>query len=264
MRMYKVVSIALVALLALTNCNKTNENVEVLARVGSSVLTKEAVMNRFPEYRMADVESQVGQWVNAELLYVAGVHAGFNKDLAVVSQVEDYQKKLIGQTYLEMALGSRVGVSTKEITGFYNEQKEMFKRRAGEALINYFNVDNKKEANKIRALLERGAGNKKYNELFEKYGVSAISVKEGQLQPAINKAVFGGTKRNYVGQIKLGDKYAVVEVIKRFQKGTYRSLGDVYDHIYLIIQKRKAAIQSAAIIDSLKQEYLFELNTGGL
>ena len=131
MMMYKGSSTVLIALLTLANCNKKNENVEVLARVGSSVLTKDAVMNRFPEYRMADVESQVGQWVNAELLYVAGVHAGFNKDLAVVSQVEDYQKKLIGQTYLEMALGSRVGVSTKEITGFYNEQKEMFKRRAG-------------------------------------------------------------------------------------------------------------------------------------
>ena len=148
------------AQLALTSCNKPKKNVEVLARVGNSVLTKDAVINRFPEYRAEDVENQISQWVNGELLYVAGVHAGFNKDLAVVSQVEDYQKKLIGQTYLEMALGSRVGVSTKEITGFYNEQKEMFKRRAGEALINYFNVDNKKEANKIRALLERGAGNK--------------------------------------------------------------------------------------------------------
>ena len=260
MRMYKVVGITLVALLALANCNKANENVEVLARVGSSVLTKDAVMKRFPEYRKADVENQVGQWINAELLYTAGVRAGFNKDLALVNQVE----KLIGQTYLEMALGSRTGVSTKEIKDFYNAQKEMFKRRSGEALINYFNVDNKKEANKIRALLEKDAGNKKYNELFEKYGVSAIRVKEDQLQPATNKAVFGGTKRNYVGPIKLGDKYAVVEVIKRFQKGMYRSLDDVYDHIYLIIQKRKAAIQSATIIDSLKQEYLFELNTGGL
>ena len=264
MRMYKVVGITLVALLALANCNKTNENVEVLAKVGSSVLTKDAVMNRFPEYRETDVENQVGQWINAELLYTAGVRAGFNKDLAIVNQVEDYQKKLIGQTYLEMALGSRTGVSTKEIKDFYSAQKEMFKRRSGEALINYFNVDNKKEANKIRALLEKDAGNKKHNELFEKYGVSAIRVKEDQLQPAINKAVFGGTKRNYVGPIKLGDKHAVVEVIKRFQKGTYRSLDDVYDHIYLIIQKRKAAIQSATIIDSLKQEYLFELNIGGL
>ena len=264
MRMYKVVGITLVALLALANCNKTNENVEVLARVGSSVLTKDAVMKRFPEYRKADVENQVGQWINAELLYTAGVRAGFNKDLAIVNQVEDYQKKLIGQTYLEMALGSRTGVSTKEIKDFYNAQKEMFKRRSGEALINYFNVDNKKEANKIKALLEKDAGNKKQNELFEKYGVSAIRVKEDQLQPAINKAVFGGTKRNYVGPIKLGDKYAVVEVIKRFQKGTYRSLDDVYDHIYLIIQKRKATIQSATIIDSLKQEYLFELKTGDM
>ena len=264
MRMYKVVSIALVALLALTNCNKTNENVEVLARVGSSVLTKDAVMNRFPEYRMADVESQVGQWVNAELLYVAGVHAGFNKDLAVVSQVEDYQKKLIGQTYLEMVLRSRIGVSTDEIKDFYTKQIETFKRRHGEALINNFNVDNKNDANKIRVLLEKDAGNKKRNKLFEKYGVNAISVEENQLRPAINKAVFSGTKRKYIGPIKSGDSYVVVEVIKRFPKGTYRSLDDVYDHIYLVIQKRKAVIHSAAIIDSLKQEYLFELNVGRL
>ena len=59
-------------------------------------------------------------------------------------------------------------------------------------------------------------------------------------------------------------KYAVIEIIKRFSKGSYRSLDDVYDHIYLVIQKRKAAIQSAVIIDSLKQEYLFELNIGGM
>ena len=187
-----------------------------------------------------------------------------NKDLAVVNRVEDYQKKLIGQTYLEMVLRSRVGVSTDEIKDFYIEQKESFKRLHGEALINNFNVDNKKDAKKIRALLEKDAGNKKRNKLFEKYSVNAISVEENQLLPAINNAVFGGTKRTYIGPIKSGDSYSVVEVIKRFPKGTYRSMDDVYDHIYLVIQKRKAVIQSAAIIDSLKQEYLFELNVEGL
>ena len=262
--MYKAAGIVLIALLTLANCNKTNENVEVLARVGNSVLTKDVVINRFPEYRVADVENQVTQWVNVELLYAAGIRAGFNKDVAIVNQVKDYQKKLIGQTYLEMALRSRVGVSTEEIKDFYTVQKEMFKRRHGEALINNFNVENKKDANKIRALLEKGSGNKKRNELFEKYGVNTISVEEGRLRPTINKAVFGGSKSSYIGPIKSGDKYAVVEVIKRFPKGTYRSLDDVYDHIYLVIQKRKAAIQSAVIIDSLKQEYLFELKVGEL
>ena len=264
MTMYKTAGTALFSLLMLVNCNKTNKNVEVLARVGSSVLTKDEVISRAPEYQMADVENQVAQWVNAELLYLAGVRSGFNKDVAIVSQVKDYQKKLIGQTYLEMALQYRVGVSTEEIKEFYTVQKETFKRRHGEALVNTFNVDNKKDANKIRVFLEKGAGHKKRNELFEKYGVTAISVEEDQLLPAINKAVFGGTKSNYIGPIKSGDSYAVVEVIKRFPKGTYRSLDDVYDHIYLVIQKRKAVIQSAAIIDSLKQEYLFELNVGGL
>ena len=264
MIMNKTAGIILIALLTLSSCNKTNKNVEVLARVGNSVLTKDAVINRFPEYRAEDVENQISQWVNGELLYVAGLRMGFNKDVTIMNQVEDYQKKLIGQTYLDMALRSRTGVSLDEIKDFYLEQKETFKRRHGEALINHFNAENKKEANEIRVVLEKGARNKKRNELFEKYGVNTISVEEGSLRPQINKAVFGGTGRNYIGPIKSGDGYIVVEVIKRFPKGSYRSLDEVYDHIYLVIQKRKAAIQSAAIIDSLKQEYLFDLKDRGL
>ena len=127
-----------------------------------------------------------------------------------------------------------------------------------------FNAENKKEANEIRVVLEKGARNKKRNELFEKYGVNTISVEEGSLRPQINKEVFGRTGINYIGPIKSGDGYIVVEVIKRFPKGSYLSLDEVYDHIYLVIQKRKAAIQSAAIIDSLKQEYLFDLKDRGL
>ena len=211
-----------------------------------------------------EIESRVIQWINAELLYIAGVGEGFHKDLTIVNQVDDYRKKLIGQTYLEMTLRSLVRVSREEIKEFYAEKKETFKRYRGEALINNFVVDSKKDANNIRTLLERGAGNKKRDELFEKHGVNAVSVEEDQLLPAINIAIFGKSKRNYVGPINTGKGFAVIEIIKRFPKGTYRNLDEVYDNIYLMIQKRKAAIKSAAIIDSLKQEYLFELNFGGL
>ena len=38
MIMNKIAGIILIALLALSSCNKTNKKVEVLARVGSSVL----------------------------------------------------------------------------------------------------------------------------------------------------------------------------------------------------------------------------------
>ena len=262
--MFKTSDIAIITLFALAGCNKTNDNVEVLARVGNSVLTKDAVMNEYSEYRAVEIESRVTQWINAELLYHAGMGAGFHKDLTIVNKVDEYRKKLIGQTYLEMTLQSLVRVSAEEIKEFYTEKKETFKRLRGEALINNFVVDSKKDANNIKTLLERGAGYKKRDELFEKHGVNAISVEEDQLLPVINKAVFGKSKRNYVGPINTGNGFAVIEVIKRYPKGTYRNLDDVYDNIYLMIQKRKAAIKSAAIIDSLKQEYLFELNFGGL
>ena len=256
--------VVIVCFLALTSCNNKHDSDEVLARVGNSVLTKEAVLIRDPEYRATDVENQVTQWINTELLYLAGLGAGFNKDITIINKVDDYRKKLIGQTYLNLTLQSRVRVSIEEIKNFYIEQKETFKRRKGEALIYSFIVETKKDAKKIRATLERGSGNKKRNELFVKHGVSAVSVKEGELLPPINKLVFGGSKTTYVGPIKTGNRFVVVEVIKRFPKGTYRSLDDVYDNIYLVIQKRKAAIQSASIVDSLKQEYLFELNIGEL
>ena len=256
--------VLIVCFLALASCNNKHDSDKVLARVGSSVLTKEAVLIRVPEYRATDVENQVTQWVNTELLYLAGLGAGFNKDFTIINKVDDYRKKLIGQTYLDLTLQSRVHVSIEEIKSFYIEQKETFKRRRGEALIYSFIVETKKDANKIRATLERGSGNKKRNELFVKHGVSAVSVKEGELLPPINKLVFGGSKTNYVGPIKTGKGFVLVKVIKKFPKGTYRSLDAVYDNIYLVIQKRKAAIQSASIVDSLKQEYLFELNIGEL
>ena len=263
--MFKPSCITIVlSLLVLVGCNKTNDSVEILARVGASVLTKDAILNRYPEYREAEVENQAMQWIKAELLYLAGVSSSFNKDRTIVNRVDDYRKKLIGQTYLDMAIRSRVSVSTAEVKAFYIAQKETFKRKRGEALIHNFSVDSKKDANKIRVILEKGLGNKNRNELFENHDVSTVSVKEGELLPAINKSVFGGSKTNCIGPTRAGSKFVVVEVIKRFPKGTYRSLDDVYDNIYLVIQKRKAVIQSASIIDSLRQEYLFELSLGGV
>ena len=55
--------VTVVALFALVGCNKTNDSVEVLARVGNSVLTKDVVLNRLPEYRAAEVENHVTHFI---------------------------------------------------------------------------------------------------------------------------------------------------------------------------------------------------------
>ena len=252
--------IILFTFLLLVSCDNTTDSDTIVARVGSSVLTKDDITNQTLGSGPDDEEGRITQWVNVELLYLAGSAAGINKDNFVLGQVENYRKKLIGQAYLDMILQSRVRVSPKDIKEYYNEHKEMFKRRHDEATINRFTVNSKKEANKIRLTLEKRGINKGRNELFEKHNISAISVKDGGLMPVINKGVFGKSRSNYFGPVKTGSGFTVVEIIKRFPKGTYRSLDVVYDNIYLVIQKRRAAVQSVAILDSLRREYLFELN----
>ena len=71
-------------------------------------------------------------------------------------------------------------------------------------------------------------------------------------------------KDKYIGPVDLGDVFAVIEVVKRYEKGTYLGLDSVYDTIYLLIYKRKTAIKTQNIIDSLKQEFILETNTNTL
>ena len=77
----------------------------------------------------------------------------------------------------------------------------------------------------------------------------------------VNNKIFGPKKLKYIGPISLGNKYSVIEVVKRYEKGTYFGLDRVYDKIYSLIYKRKAAIRIQTIIDSLKQEIALEIKT---
>ena len=125
-------------------------------------------------------------------------------------------------------------------------------------------ISDKKQASRIRANLEKSSNNKKRREMFDRHSVVAETIKDGMLNPKINKRVFSPKKDKYIGPVDLGDVFAVVEVVKRYEKGTYLGLDSVYDTIYLLIYKRKPAIKTQNIIDSLKQEFILEANTNTL
>ena len=247
-------------LLTYASCINNEEGLNVVVRVGETVLTEEDLSNLAvftPEARA----SYINNWINTELLFQAGGSVGLNKDLVIEKQISLYRKKVIGQTFLDTKIQSTVSVTKDEVRNYYKKNKESFKRLKAEAVINSFVVESKKEAKRVRANLEKSSNNKKRNEMFDKYDVVAKTVSNGSLNHKINKKVFGASKNKYIGPIDLGGNYSVIEVVKRYDKGTYLGLDSVYDKIYLLIYKRKAAIQTQTIIDSLKQERLIGLNT---
>ena len=245
-----------------SSCQQQGE-VSVVARVGSATLTEKELMassTLSSEGRSSFIEN----WVKTELLYQAGNNVGLDKDLMLDKKIIQYRKKLVGQAFLDTRIQSAVYVSKEEIRKYYLKNKEAFKRLKPEATINTFLISDKKEASRIRANLEKSSNNKKRREMFDKHSVVAETIKDGMLNPKINKRVFSPKKDKYIGPIDLGDVFAVVEVVKRYEKGTYLGLDSVYDTIYLLIYKRKTAIKTQNIIDSLKQEFILETNTNTL
>ena len=240
-------------LLVFTVCTKDEEPLNVVARAGGAVLTKEelAFASVFTEKERL---SYIDNWVNTELLYQAGSRVGLDRDLLLETKINLYRKKLVGQAYLETKIQGMVSVTKDEIRNYYIDNKAEFKRLKSEATINSFILTDKKEANRVRANLEKPSNNKKRNEMFQRYGVVAETFADGLLNPKINKKVFGANKNKYIGPVDLGGKLSVIEVIKRYERGTYLGLDSVYDKIYLLIYKRKAAIKTQTIIDSLKHE----------
>jgi len=252
-----------ICLLVFTFCAKNEENISAVARVGDAVLTEEALVfaSVFTEKERV---SYIDNWINTELLYQAGSGVGLNRDVLLETKIKLYRKKLVGQAYLETKIQGMVSVSKDEIRNYYVDNKAEFKRLKPEATLNSFVLKDKKEANRVRANLEKSSNNKKRNEMFQKYGVVAETFADGMLNPKINKKVFGPNKNKYVGPISFGEKFSVIEVVKRYEKGTYLGLDSVYDKIYLLIYKRKAAIKTQTIIDSLKQEFALEINPNNI
>jgi len=246
-------------LLFFFTCIKNEHEPSFVARVGGTVLTEEdlSLASVFTEKERV---SYIDNWVRIELLYQAGGEVDLDKDLLIETKINLYKKKLVGQSFLDTKIQDAVYVSKEEIRGYYIENKEQFKRLKSEATINSFVLTDKKEANRVRANLEKSTNNKKRNEMFDKYSVVAETFSDGTLHSKINNKVFSPKKHRYIGPIDLGGKHLVVEVLKRYERGTYLGLDSVYDKIYLLIYKRKSAIKTQMIIDSLKQEISLETN----
>ena len=242
----------------------TNETApSSVARVGNTALTEDDLALA-SVYTEKERFSYVDNWIRTELLYQAGGGVGLDKDLLIKTKINLYKKKLVGQTFLDTKIKDAVSVSKEEVRSYYIENKEQFKRLNNEATINVFVLTDKKEANRVRANLEKSTNNKKRNEMFDKHSVVAETFSDGTLHSKINNKVFSPKKLKYIGPVALGEKHLVVEVLKRYEGGTYLGLDSVYDKIYLLIYKRKAAIKTQMIIDSLKQEIPLEINDNNI
>lgn len=233
-----------------------------MAKVNGAVLTcaeGNALLMEFPR-GSTTLSRIVSSWIERELLYQSGVKNDFDKDIKILSAVNEFQRKQIGDAFLSSASAHRFNVTKENVREAYRSNIKNYIRTTPEAKILHVRLDSKQEATQIKKILgEKNAGEKR-KELFTQHDVDILTVKKGALLTEVDKAVFN-SKRNISGPIKTQHGYHVVEVLDRFKKGSQIGLEQVYDEIYQQLVNQQLSKARVAILDSLRSEALITINT---
>ncbi len=241
-------------ILLMAGCTKSvREEPTVVARVNDNVLTVEdyqALRKKYSDPNMT-AEHIVSQWIMDEVLYQTALEHAYDKDQTLRAMVEEYRRRLLGDSILEELVTANHPISGADIKAYYEKNKTSFRRLVDEAKVYHFAVSSLAEArNIVRALKQKKSGGE-LKALFVDYNVSADIVKKGFLVPELDNLIFEHKDTRVLGPVQIDDRYHVVEVLKRYPAGSMISLDEAYDEIQQRLIQQYILLSSRQILDSL-------------
>ena len=238
------------------NKKTPNEESAVLARVNDFVLTAEQLEhNLSPRQRSKDqVRAYIHEWVNNTVVFQEARKNGMDKDKSLLNKSSLFFTKLVVSTYLETETTPLSSITKNQIKNYYEENVSEFVRLADEATIHHFTTDNISEARSIRKkLIKKNAGETMEN-LLSLYGASTKTVKKGRIIKDLDNLIFNNENTGVFGPVKFKENYHIIDVLKKYKRGSRIGLEDAYDEIYQRIIKQKQVLSTNVLIDSLRKK----------
>ena len=225
----------------------------VVARVNKNTLTKEG-LSRLVGGGFADSKALLhatNRWVEKRLLHEAAVNLGLKKDKELTKQRDAFYEDLLVSSYVRVKTKRGEGVLKKEISTYYNNNKNSFLRQEKEVVVKHFLSSTKKEADNIKRVLKKNKDGKKAEEIIKKYRPKTRILNFSLKKDNLVGFVFDGRPGDVVGPKKHEKHYHVFQIIKKHKKGSVRGLELVYDEIQQRISKKKELGFLAGVLDSL-------------
>ena len=127
----------------------------VVARVNNATLTKED-LSRLVGGGFADSKALLhatNKWVEKRLLHGAAVNLGLKKDKKLTKQRDAFYEDLLVSSYVRIKTEKRGAVLKKEVSTYYNNNKNSFSRPEDEVVVKHFLSSTKKESEFIKKVL---------------------------------------------------------------------------------------------------------------
>jgi len=196
--------------------------------------------------------SLVSSWVKKEILYQKAKQMHFDTDEIIQLKTDDYFKDLVVDSFIKYHFQSNVSIDEAEIRNFYLKNKKSFIRIKDEAKVSHVIINDYNEAKKILSVLKSHNQAEK-SEIFTKYKFETKNIKRGESIEQIGKTIFEMTPHNIVGPIVSPYGYHIVQIHKRYKKGSLRPIDEVRDEIFHILAQNKMQQNYISLVDSMME-----------
>ncbi|MGK9367993.1 hypothetical protein ACSSWA_03750 [Melioribacter sp. Ez-97] len=250
-------------LLFLAACEHKKETGNEVARIGDAVLTEEDIEKEIGKGAARSMyrEQFINDWIEKEALYQKAIDEGVTESDDYIRLIENSKKELAGALLIEKYLKENpVVIEENELIDFYEKYKQDFALQQDAYLLNYISFNNAESAGEFRRILIESDWNRALNVFRDNKSIieneTGKLFYEYQITPiALNRIV----KNLYENEVSVvtevnPGKYAVVQYLKRYAKGTLPELRVVKNIVYERCKQYKQKEKIKEYIERLVME----------
>jgi hypothetical protein len=198
-------------------------------------------------------------WIRETLLAQEAERNLIHKDPVFSYRVETYRRRVLADKQLDAVLKNRGGVNRSEVEAYYNENLSSFRRQSNEFFGFHVLMSTRDGARDLERAIERG-------DLEKKQALVALRPKETglfkveNLLPEVKEYLLKKKREGIFGPIKSDLGYHLVEVKTWYDRGSLKSLDEVWEEIAARLSVNRHRKVEASLVDSLRKDGSIYLN----
>jgi len=247
-----VVFILLVA--GLAACSSSDSE-GIVAEVNHEQLSLDELQLMYPGFMALDSLQKsllVENWIRETLLAQEAKKNLIHRDPVFNYRVETYRRRVLADKQLDLVLKDKGGVSRAEVEAYYNENLSSFQRQSNEFFGFHVLMASRDDARELERAIDK-------NDLEKKQALVALRPKETglfkveNLPPDVKEYLLKKKRPGVFGPIQSDLGYHLVEVKTWHDRGSLKSLDEVWEEIAARLSISRQRQIEAGLVDSLRK-----------
>lgn len=257
--------LAIFLFMGLISCSDSSTE-NLIAEVNHEQLSLDELVLMFPGFMALDSLQKsllVENWIRETLLAQEAEKNLIHRDPMFNYRVETYRRRLLADKQFDVILKDRGDVSRSEIEAYYQNNIESFRRQSNEFFGFHVLLPSKDDARDLERAIENG-------DLEKKQALVAMHPKETglfnveHLFPEVKEYLLKKKRPGIFGPIKTDLGYHLVEVKTWHDRGSLKSLDEVWEEIAARLSINRQRHIETQLVDSLRKAGSILFNKGVL